>query len=61
MKNLIHRIATYSAVVLISAMPFTLDADRDPEKDRNELTAGLTLVEKDMLLNKRRFLPETED
>lgn len=61
MKNYIHRIATYTAVILISAMPFALEISADSEKNRNEISASLNAAEEDMLFTKRKAFGEEDE
>ncbi len=60
MKNHIHRIAKYTALILISAMPFSADVLADSEKDQNEI-ATLKFVENDVILPKRNLLGEESE
>lgn len=58
MKNYIHRIATYTALVLISSLPFSLEVLADSEKERS-LYPSAANAEKNLLIsNKRKALEE---
>lgn len=60
MKNTIHRMAAYTALILISALPFSPDVYADSERDKNELSAAIS-AENDLILAKRRLLEEEEE
>lgn len=44
MKNPIHRLALYTATILISAMPFTADAADANEKTKKQPSAVVKVV-----------------
>ncbi|MGD0960627.1 MAG: hypothetical protein ABSB19_12545 [Methylomonas sp.] len=54
MKNTIHRLATYTALILISAMPFSMDVVAASGKDDLAAIATADDAEKDLNLIKRR-------
>ncbi len=43
MKNYIHKIATYMALILVSAIPFSLEAIDEIEKKQNSIISGVSL------------------
>ena len=43
MKNYIHTIATYMALILVSAIPFSLEAIDEIEKKQNSIISGVSL------------------
>ena len=58
MKKHFHKMATYTALVLISSLPFAGDIFADAERNENQST--LSSIDKSNLAIKRKNLSEKE-
>lgn len=58
MKKQLHKIATYTALVLISSLPFSMDALADPEKKQSVTT--VSSIDKSTSTTRRKILEEKE-
>ena len=57
MKKEIHKMATYTALILVSALPFSVDVLADTEKKQSSLTP-LSITDKNSSAIKRKALAE---
>ena len=58
MKKHFHKMATYTALILISSLPFPVDVFADAERNENQST--LSSIDKSNLAMMRKNLSEKE-
>ncbi len=57
MKNHFHKIATYTALILVSSLPFSIDVLAETEKKQSPVTS-LSSADKNLSAIKRKMLAE---
>lgn len=60
MKKLFHKMATYTALILVSSLPLSVDALEDVEKKSGSVTS-LVNADKNPSTIKRKLLAQTSE